>query len=105
MFLDQLAPLVFAGAQLAVAAALAIPAYFFAALRRPLKLALLVSLMVFAMVLALVLAFDLTSPAGSRSLGAVLYVGGLGGLVWATSFFILSYVPLALLALLRARRS
>jgi hypothetical protein len=105
VFLDQLAPLVFAGAQLAVAAALAIPAFFIAALRLALKLALFVSLMVFAMVLALVLAYDLTSPGGAPSVGAALYVGGLGGLVWATSFFILSYVPLALIALLRARRS
>lgn len=105
MFLDQLAPLVFAGAQLAVAGALAIPAFFFAPLRPALKLALFVSLMVFAMVLALVLAFDLTSPGGTPSVGAALYVGGLGGLVWATSFFIVSYIPLALIALLRARRS
>jgi hypothetical protein len=105
VILDQMPPLLFAAAQLAVAAALAIPAFFIAALRVALKLALFVSLMVFAMVLALVLAFDLTSPGGAPSVGAALYVGGLGGLVWATSFFILSYVPLALIALLRARRS
>ncbi len=57
----------------------------------------------FVLVFTLVLTFDLTSPTGPPPLGTVLYVGGLGGAVWATIFFILAYVPLALLALLRAR--
>ena len=105
MFLDQVTPLVFAAAQLAVAGALALPALWYRPLRRAVKLALLVSLMVFALVLGLVLAFDLTSPVAAPSIGAVLYVGGLGGLVWATTFFIVSFLPLALIALLRARRA
>lgn len=57
----------------------------------------------FALVFTLVLTFDLTSPTGQPPLGTMLYVGGLGGLIWATVFFVLAYVPLAMLALLRAR--
>jgi hypothetical protein len=50
-----------------------------------------------------VFTFDLTSPTGTPPLGVVLYVGGLSALIWATVFFVLAYVPLAMLALLRAR--
>jgi hypothetical protein len=101
--LDQAAPFVFAAMQIAIALVLALPALFFRSLRRPLKLALISALFVFALVFTLVITFDLTSPTGPPPLGAVLYVGGLGGLVWATTFFIFAYVPLALVAFLRSR--
>lgn len=102
--LGQNAPLLFAATQLAAALALALPALFFKRLRRPVKLAAVAALAVFALVLAFVLTFDLTSPTGPPPLGAALYVGLLGGLIWATFFFMLAYVPLALLALLRPGR-
>lgn len=104
MVLDQAAPLAYAAMQIAIALVLALPALFFRSLRRPLKLAAGTALFVFALVFTLVVTFDLTSPTGAPPLGTVLYVGGLGGLIWATVFFILAYVPLALLGLLRARR-
>ncbi len=103
MIIDQAAPFVFAAMQIAIALVLASPALFLASLRRPVKLALISALLVFALVFTLVITFDLTSPTGRPPLGAVLYVGGLGGLVWATTFFIIAYVPLAFVALLRAR--
>lgn len=90
--------------QLVVALVLALPALFFPSLRRPLKLAASPALFVFALVFTLVATFDLTSPTGAPPLGTVLYVGGFSGLIWATVFFILAYVPLALLAVLRAIR-
>lgn len=73
-------------------------------MRRPLKFAALTALIVLVVVFTLVITFDLTSPTGQAPLGTVLYVGGLGGLIWATVFFVLTYVPLALLGFLRARR-
>jgi len=51
-----------------------------------------------------VLASDLTSPTGSSPIGTTLFIGVAGGVIWATFFFILAYIPLALLALVRARR-
>ncbi len=104
MMLDQAAPLVYAMAQIAIALVLALPALFFRSLRRPVKLAAFSALFVFALVFALVVTFDLTSPTGAPPLGTVLYVGGFSGLIWATVFFILLYVPLALLAVVRALR-
>jgi hypothetical protein len=101
--IGQATPLVYAATQLAVAIVLALPALVFRSLRRPVKLAALVAVLVFALVLVFVLTFDLTSPTGPPPLGAALYVGVLGGVIWATVFFILAYLPLALLALLRAR--
>lgn len=101
--IDQAAPLVYAAAQIAIALVLALPALFFRSLRRPVKLAAFSALFVFALVFALVVTFDITSPTGPPPLGTVLYVGGLGGLIWATAFFVLTYVLLALLALFRAR--
>src|SRR5687768_6653730 len=103
MVLDQNAALVYAATQVAVVLVLALPALFFPALRRPLRLAAITALFVFALVFTLVLTFDLTSPTGQPPLGTMLYVGGLGGLIWATVFFVLAYIPLAMLALLRAR--
>lgn len=102
--LDQASPVVYAGAQIALAVVLAMPALFIRALRRPVTMAFIAALFVFALVLTLVVTFDLTSPAGPPPLTTALYVGVLGGVIWATAFFIVSYVPLALLALLRARR-
>ena len=102
--LDQAAPIVYAAAQIAIALLLALPALFFRSLRRPVRLALVTALIVFVLVFTLVLTFDLTSPTGQAALGTTLYFGVLGGLIWATVFFVLAYVPLALLALLRARR-
>jgi hypothetical protein len=103
--LDQATPLLFAAAQVAVALVIALPAAFIRSLRRAVKLAVVSALFVFALVFTLVITFDLTSPTGPPPLGAVLYVGGLGGFVWATTFFIVTYVPLALLALLRSPRA
>ena len=59
---------------------------------------------VFIIVLGVVLASDLTSPTGSAPIGTTLFIGAVGGLIWATFFFILAYIPLALIALVRARR-
>jgi hypothetical protein len=102
--LDQAAPFVYAGAQLLVALVLAAPALFVPALRRPVKLAVATALIVLVVVFTFVLAFDRTSPTGPQPLGATLYIGLLGGFIWATVFFILAYLPLALLALARSRR-
>lgn len=104
MLLDQGAPILYAGAQLAFALVLAGPAVFVRSLRRPVKLALVTALLVFVLVLTLVLTFDLTLTTGRPSLGATLLVGGLGGVIWGTMFFVLAYVPLAMLALLRIWR-
>ena len=76
----------------------------FRSLRRPAKLAAITAAAVFVLVLGVVLASDLTSPTGSSPIGTTLFIGVVGGLIWATFFFILAYVPLALLALARARR-
>lgn len=104
MVLDQAAPLLFAAAQIAIALVLAIPAFAFRSLRRPVKLAAITAAAVFVLVLGVVLASDLTSQTGPPPIGATLYIGVLGGIIWATFFFILAYVPLALLALVRVRR-
>ena len=103
--LDQAAPVLFAVAQVAVALVIALPAVFIKRLRRAAKLAAVSALFVFALVFTLVITFDLTSPTGRPPLGTVLSVGALGGVVWATTFFMLAYVPLAMLALLRSRRA
>jgi hypothetical protein len=55
-------------------------------------------------VLGVVVASDLTSPTGSTPIGTTLFTGVVGGVIWATFFFILAYVPLALIAIVRARR-
>ncbi|HEV8653966.1 MAG TPA: hypothetical protein VGR85_00435 [Candidatus Limnocylindria bacterium] len=94
----------YAGAQIAAAFLLALPALFFRSLRRPVKLAALTAVVVFGLVLGVVALSDLASETGPAPTGATVYVAGLGGLIWATFFFILAYVPLALLALVRARR-
>lgn len=104
MVLDQAAPLVFASAQVAVALILALPALVIQSLRRPVRLALITAAIVFVLVLVVVLASDLTSPTGSSPIGTTLFIGVVGGLIWATLFFILAYIPLALVALVRARR-
>jgi hypothetical protein len=104
MVLDQAAPLVFASAQVAVALILALPALVIQSLRRPVRLALITAAVVFVLVLGVVLASDLTSPTGSSPIGTTLFIGVVGGLIWATLFFILAYIPLALVALVRARR-
>jgi len=104
MVLDQAAPLVFASAQVAVALILALPALVIQSLRRPVRLALITAAVVFVLVLVVVLASDLTSPTGSSPIGTTLFIGVVGGLIWATLFFILAYIPLALVALVRARR-
>lgn len=104
MVLDQAAPLVFASAQVAVALILALPALVIQSLRRPVRLALITAAIVFVLVLVVVLASDLTSPTGSSPIGTTLFIGAVGGLIWATLFFILAYIPLALVALVRARR-
>lgn len=104
MVLDQAAPLVFASAQVAVALILALPALVIQSLRRPVRLALITAAIVFVLVLVVVLASDLTSPTGSSPIGTTLFIGVVGGLIWATFFFILAYIPLALVALVRARR-
>jgi hypothetical protein len=104
MVLDQAAPLVYAAAQITVALILALPAVFIRALRRPAKLALVTALAVLVLVFALVLTFDLASPTGRPPLGTTLFIGIVGGVIWGTVFFVLAYVPLALLALFRARR-
>lgn len=103
MDLDLAAPLLYAAAQIAAALVLALPAVWVTRLRRPVKLAAIAAAVVFIFVFAFVATFDLTSPTGAPSAGVALYVGVLGGLIWATVFFILAYVPLALLALVRAR--
>lgn len=100
--LDQAAP-IYAAAQVGFALVLALPALVIRPLRRPVKLAGLTALFTFALIFALVFTFDLTSPTGTPPLGVVLYVGGLSALIWKTVFFVLAYVPLAMLALLRAR--
>jgi len=68
------------------------------------KLAAITAAVVFVLVLGAVLVSDLTSPDGSAPIGTILYIGVVGGVIWATFFFILAYIPLALLALVRARR-
>ena len=104
MVLDQAAPLVFASAQVVLALILALPALVIRSLRRPAKLAAITAAVAFVLVLGVVLASDLTSPTGSAPIGTTLFIGAVGGLIWATLFFILAYVPLALIALARARR-
>jgi hypothetical protein len=71
MVLDQAAPLLFASA----------------------------AAIVFVLVLGVVLASDLTSPTGSSPIGTTLFIGVVGSVIWATFFFILAYIPLALVAL------
>jgi hypothetical protein len=83
---------------------LALPALKFRSLRRPAKLAAITAAVVFVLVLGVVLASDLTSPTGSAPISTTLFIGVVGGLIWATFFFILAYIPLALIALVRARR-
>jgi len=102
--LDQAAPLVYAGIQIAGALLLALPALKVRSLRRPLKLAAITAAVVFVLVLGVVLMSDLTSPTGSAPTSTTLFIGVVGGVIWATFFFILAYIPLALLALVRARR-
>ena len=104
MNLDQAAPLVYAAIQIAVALLLALPALKFRSLRRPVKLAAIAAAAAFILILGVVLASDLTSPTGSSPIGTTLFIGVVGGVIWATFFFILAYIPLALLALVRARR-
>jgi quinol-cytochrome oxidoreductase complex cytochrome b subunit len=104
MVLDQAAPLLFASVQVALALILAMPALVIRSLRRPVRLAAITAAAVFIIVLGVVLASDLTSPTGSAPIGTTLFIGAVGGLIWATFFFILAYIPLGLLALVRARR-
>ena len=104
MVLDQGAPLVLVAMQIAIALVLALPALVFRSLRRPLKLAVITAAVVFVLVLGVVVASDLTSPTGSTPIGTTLFIGVVGGLIWAFFFFILAYIPLALLALVRAGR-
>ena len=104
MTLDQAAPVVYAAAQIAVALLLAVPAVFFPTLRRPMKLALLTAIVVFVLVFTLVIAFDLSSPTGRPPLATTLFIGAVGGVVWGTVFFVLAYIPLVCLALVRAGR-
>jgi hypothetical protein len=104
MVLDQTAPLVLAGAQIALAAVLALPALAVRSLRRPVKLAAITAVAVFILVLGVVVASDLTSPTGSAPIGTTLFIGVVGGVIWATFFFVVAYIPLALLAPVRARR-
>ena len=103
MVLDQAAPLLFAAAQVALALIVALPALI-RSLRRPVRLAAIAAAVVFILVLGVVLVSDLTSPTGSAPIGTTLFIGVAGGLIWATLFFIVSYIPLALIALGRARR-
>jgi hypothetical protein len=103
MVLDQAAPLLFASGQVALALVLAMPALRIRTLRRPVKLAAITAAIVFVLVLSVVLASDLTSPTGSSPIGTTLFIGLVGGVIWATFFFVLAYVPLALIALVRAR--
>ena len=84
---------------------LALPALKFRSLRRPAKLAAITAAVVFVLVLGVVLASDLTSPTGSAPISTTLFIGVVGGVIWATFFFILAYIPLGLLALVRAKRS
>lgn len=104
MVLDQAAPLLNLGVQVAIALVLTIPAFAFRSLRRPVKLAVITAAVVFVPVLGVVVISDLTSATGSAPIGTTLYIGVLGGVIWATLVFILAYIPLALLALVRARR-
>jgi hypothetical protein len=104
MVLDQAAPLLYAAVEIAVALVLAVPALMIRSLRRPVKLAAITAAVVFVLVLGVVLASDLTSPAGSSPIGTTLFIGVVGGAIWATFFFILAYIPLAMLSLVRARR-
>jgi len=104
MVLDQAAPILFASAQVALALVLAFPALAIRSLRRPVKLAAITAAAVFVIVLGVVLASDLTSLTGSAPIGTTLFIGVVGGVIWATFFFILAYIPLAALALARARR-
>jgi hypothetical protein len=103
MVLDQAAPLVFASAQVALALVLAMPALMIRRLHRPVKLATITAVVVFVLVFGVVVVSDVTSPIRSAPIGTTLYIGVLGGVIWAT-FFILAYISLALLALVRARR-
>ena len=73
-------------------------------MRRPARLAAITAAVVFVLVLGIVVASDLTSRTGSPRFGTTLYIGVLGGVIWAAFFFILAYIPLALLALLRSAR-
>jgi hypothetical protein len=102
--LDQGAPLVYAAIQIAVALLLALSALKFRSLRRPARLAAITAVAVFVLVLGVVVASALTSPTGSAPIGTTLFIGFVGGVIWATFFFILAYIPLALPALVRARR-
>ena len=104
MVLDQAAPLLLASAQVALALVLAVPALMIRSLRRPVQLAAITAAVVFVLVLGVVLVSDLTSPTGSAPIGTTLFIGVVGGVIWATFFFILAYVPLAIIALVRAGR-
>ena len=104
MVLDQAAPVLFASAQVALALILTLPALVIRSLRRPVKLAAITAAVVFILVLGVVLVSDLTSPTGSAPISTTLFIGVLGGVIWATFFYILAYIPLALVALVRARR-
>ena len=104
MVLDQGAPLVLVAMQIAIALVVALPALVFRSLRRPVKLAAITAVVVFVIVLGIVVASDLTSPTGSTPMGTTLFIGVVGGVIWATFFFILAYIPLVLIALVRAGR-
>lgn len=102
--LDQASPFLFASAQVALTLILALPALVLRSQRRPVRLAAITAAVVFVIVLGVAVMSDLTSPTGSAPFSTTLYVGVLGGVVWATFFFILADIPLALVALVRARR-
>ena len=102
MILAQAAPLLFASGQVALALVLAMPALRIRTLRGPVKLAAIAAAAAFILVLGVVIASDLTSPTGSTPIGTTLFIGAVGGLIWAIFFFILAYIPLALVALVRA---
>ena len=80
------------------------PALTIRSLRRPVRLAAIAAAVVFVLVLGVAITSDLTSPTGSAPIGTTLFIGVLGGVIWATFFFILAYIPLALIAFVRARR-
>jgi hypothetical protein len=56
-----------------------------------LKLAAITAVAVFILVLGVVIASDLTSPTGSAPIGTTLFIGVVGGVIWAIFFFILAY--------------
>jgi hypothetical protein len=88
--IDQAAPLIFAAIQIAVELVLALPALFFRWLRRPVKRAAVTAAVVFVVVLAVVAVSNLTSPTGPVPMGTTLVLGVLGGVIWATLFFVLA---------------